>query len=96
MESPISVSGRSGNAPGNLKVNVRIIHTYKGDLRVDVISPNGAVFNLHNRSGGSTDNVIGTYTLNASAQPANGTWKLRVYDASNGDTGYIDSWSLQF
>ncbi len=96
VESPISVSGRSGNAPGNLKVNVRIIHTYKGDLRVDVISPNGAVFNLHNRSGGSTDNVIGTYTLNASAQPANGTWKLRVYDASNGDTGYIDSWSLQF
>ncbi|MFC0355684.1 proprotein convertase P-domain-containing protein [Pseudofulvimonas gallinarii] len=23
-------------------------------------------------------------------------WKLRVYDRANGDTGYIDSWSLQF
>ena len=96
VESPIAVSGRSGNAPSNLKVDVRIIHTYKGDLRVDVVSPNGTVFNLHNRTGAGTDNVIGTFTLNASSQTANGTWKLRVYDAATGDTGYIDSWSLQF
>ncbi|MCX7555612.1 proprotein convertase P-domain-containing protein [Xanthomonadaceae bacterium JHOS43] len=96
MESPITVSGRSGNAPSNLTVNVRIIHTYKGDLKVDVVGPNGTLYNIHNRTGGSTDNVIGTFTINASAQPANGTWKLRVYDGANGDTGYIDSWSLQF
>jgi len=35
-----------------------------------------------------------TYTVNASAKAANGTWKLRVQDAFRGDTGYIDSWSL--
>jgi serine protease len=96
VESPISVSGRSGNAPTGLKVNVRIIHTYIGDLVVDLIAPNGSVFNLHNRSGGSADNIITSYTVNASGSIANGTWRLRVRDAASGDTGYIDSWSLQF
>jgi lysyl endopeptidase len=96
VESPISVSGRTGNASAALKVDVRIIHTYKGDLKVDVVAPNGTVFNIHNRTGGSADNVIGVFTINASAVAANGTWKLRVNDNAAGDTGYIDSWSLQF
>jgi lysyl endopeptidase len=95
VESPISVS-RSGNAPSSLTVNVRIIHTYIGDLVVDLIAPNGTVRNLHNRSGGSADNIIRSYTVNASSSPANGTWRLRVRDAASGDIGYIDSWSLQF
>ena len=96
VESPIAVSGRSGSASSELKVDVRILHTYKGDLRVDVVAPNGAVFNLHNRTGGSADNVIGVFTINASAAPANGTWKLRVNDNASGDTGSVDRWSLQF
>ncbi|MCF7223520.1 proprotein convertase P-domain-containing protein [Marilutibacter chinensis] len=96
VESPITVSGRSGNAPSNASVDVDIRHTYKGDLRVDVIAPDGSVYNLHNRSGGSTDNVIGTYTLDLSSEPLNGTWKLRVNDNANQDTGYINSWSVTF
>ncbi len=96
VESPISVSGRSGNAPSALEVDVRIIHTYIGDLKVDLVAPDGSLYNLHNRSGGSADNIITSYTVNASSEVANGTWKLRVYDAANGDVGYIDSWSLQF
>jgi serine protease len=95
-ESPISVSGRTGNAPTNLRVNVRIIHTYIGDLIVNLVGPNGTTYLLHNGTGGSADNIITSYTVNASAQVANGTWKLRVYDRYSGDTGYIDSWSLQF
>lgn len=94
--SPITVSGRTGNAPSNLRVNVRIIHTYIGDLRVRLLAPNGSVWTLHNRTGGSTRNLITSYTVNASSVAANGTWRLEVYDAASGDTGYIDSWSLQF
>ena len=96
VESPISVSGRSGNAPSSLKVDLRIIHTYRGDLVVNLVAPDGSTYLLHNATGGSADNLIGTYTVNASSEVANGTWKLRVYDRANGDTGYIDSWSLQF
>jgi carboxypeptidase T len=27
-------------------------------------------------------------------EPANGIWRLQVYDAATGDIGYIDSWTL--
>jgi serine protease len=94
--SPINVSGRTGNAPSNLQVSVRIIHTYIGDLQVYLIAPDGVSYTLHNRTGGSTQNLITTYTVNASARPANGQWRLRVRDRARGDTGYLDEWSLQF
>ncbi|MFJ6794598.1 S8 family peptidase [Streptomyces sp. NPDC091268] len=96
VESPITVSGISGNAPATLSVPVDIKHTYIGDLKVDLVAPDGTVYNLHNRSGGSADNIIKTYTVNASAEVANGVWKLRVNDNANIDTGKIDSWALQF
>ena len=96
VESPITVSGRSGNAPSSLSVDVNIVHTYKGDLVVNLVAPDGSTYLLHNGSGGSANNIDATYTVNASSEAANGTWKLRVYDRYNGDTGYINAWSLSF
>ncbi|MGB3440085.1 MAG: M28 family metallopeptidase [Actinophytocola sp.] len=96
VESPIAVTGVAGNAPAGLQVTVDIRHTYIGDLVVDVLAPDGSVYNLHNRSGGSTDNIATTYTVNASSEVANGTWRLRVRDAAAQDTGTINAWSLQF
>jgi aminopeptidase S len=96
VESPIAVSGVAGNAPDRLGVTVDIRHTYIGDLVVDVVAPDGSVYNVHNRSGGSTDNLATTYTVNASSEAANGTWRLRVRDAAAQDTGVINAWSLQF
>ncbi|MCX5380731.1 S8 family serine peptidase [Streptomyces sp. NBC_00091] len=96
VESPITVSGVTGNAPATLKVGVTIAHTYIGDLKVDLIAPDGTVYTVHNRAGGSTDNIGQTYTVNASSEVANGTWKLRVNDNAGGDTGKIDAWNLTF
>lgn len=96
VESTISVSGRSGNAPSSTPVAVDIRHTYKGDLRVDLVAPDGSIYNLHNRSGGSADNIIGTFNVNLSSELRNGTWRLRVNDNAAGDTGYINSWSITF
>ncbi|MFH0242532.1 S8 family peptidase [Streptomyces sp. HK10] len=97
VESPITVSGVSGNAPSDLKVEVDIRHTYSGDLRVDLVAPDGTAYRLKDYgTGGSADNVIGTYTVNASSETASGTWKLRVSDNAWWDTGYINSWALQF
>ena len=96
VTSPITVSGRTGNAPATLRVNVRIIHTYIGDLRVRLLAPNGSAWTLHNRTGAGADNIITSYTVNASTVAANGTWRLEVFDAASGDIGFIDSWSLQF
>ncbi|MCY0947326.1 S8 family peptidase [Streptomyces antarcticus] len=96
VESPVTASGVTGNAPATLKVGVNVVHTYIGDLKVDLVAPDGTVYTVHNRSGGSTDNINQTYTVNASSEVANGTWKLRVNDNAGGDTGKIDSWSLTF
>ncbi|MFI6146214.1 M4 family metallopeptidase [Streptomyces sp. NPDC051109] len=95
VESPIAVT-RTGNAPSTLKVDVNIVHTYVGDLVVDLVAPDGSVYNLRNRSGGSADNIVQSFTVNASSEVAQGTWKLRVRDAASLDTGYINSWKLTF
>ncbi len=94
VDSPVTVSGVAGNAPAALTVAVDIKHTYIGDLKVDLVAPDGTLYNLHNRSGGSADNIIKTVTVNASSEVANGVWKLRVNDNANLDTGKIDSWAL--
>jgi serine protease len=96
VNSPIVVSGRSGNAPSNASVTVAIVHTYQGDLKVDLVAPDGTLYNIHNRTGGGTDNINKTVTLNLSSEALNGTWNLRVNDNANGDTGYINSWSVTF
>jgi serine protease len=96
VDSPITVSGRSGNASSTSSVSVNIVHTYKGDLKVDLVAPDGTLYNIHNRTGTSTDNVIGTFSRNLSSELLNGTWKLRVNDNAAGDTGYINSWSITF
>ncbi|MFJ6779283.1 S8 family peptidase [Streptomyces yangpuensis] len=96
VESPLTVSGVTGNAPATLKVGVNIVHTYIGDLKVDLVAPDGSVYTVHNRSGSGTDNINQVYTVNASSEVANGTWKLRVNDNAGGDTGKIDSWNLTF
>ena len=97
VTSNITVSGRTGNAPGNLQVAVDITHTWRGDLVIDLVGPSGTAYRLKNFSGSdSADNVNETYTVNASAEPANGTWKLRVQDQATYDTGTINGWKLTF
>ena len=96
VDSPITVSGRSGNAPSNASVSVNIVHTYRGDLKVDLVAPDGSLYTISNRAGGSADNLVGTYTFNLSTEALNGTWRLRVNDNAAGDVGYINSWTITF
>ncbi|MEU4880747.1 M4 family metallopeptidase [Streptomyces althioticus] len=96
VTSAITVTGRTGNAPANLQVAVDIVHTWSGDLVVDLVAPDGTSYRLRNRTGGSADNINETYTVNASSETANGTWRLRVQDTARYDTGYINGWSLTF
>ncbi|MFE9497437.1 MULTISPECIES: M4 family metallopeptidase [Streptomyces] len=97
VTSNITVSGRSGNAPGNLQVAVDITHTWRGDLVIDLVGPSGTAYRLKNFSGSdSADNVQETYTVNAASESANGTWKLKVQDQAAQDVGKINSWKLTF
>ncbi len=96
VSSTINVSGRSGNAGSSVPVAVNIVHTYIGDLKVDLVAPDGSVYVLSNRTGGSADNIVQTYTVDLSSEALNGAWALRVNDNAAGDTGYINSWSITF
>ncbi|MFD7898018.1 M4 family metallopeptidase [Streptomyces sp. NPDC059743] len=96
VESPLVVTGHDGNAPSDLQVTVDIVHTWRGDLVIDLVGSDGTVRRLKNYNSDSADDVHETYTVDASTIPANGTWKLRVQDVYAYDTGYIDSWKLTF
>ncbi|WP_216587016.1 S8 family peptidase [Streptomyces brasiliscabiei] len=96
--SPIAVSGLTGSAPSDLSVYVNIVHTYRGDLVIDLVAPDGSTYRLKSSSSSdSTDNVDATYTVDASSETTvNGTWQLKVQDVYSADTGYINSWKLTF
>ena len=94
VTSTIAIAGCTGNASASSTVEVHIVHTFIGDLVVTLVAPDGTTYLLHNRAGGSTDNINQTYTVNLSAEVRNGTWSLRVQDAAAADTGRIDSWTL--
>ncbi len=96
VSSPITVSGRTGNGSATTPVAVNIVHTYKGDLKVDLVAPDGSIYTLSNYAGGSADNINQTFTVNLSSEVLNGTWNLRVNDNAANDTGYINSWSVTF
>ncbi len=92
--SDIFIAGCGGNASPTSTAAVNIMHTYKGDLIVNLVAPDGSLYLLHNRTGGSADNIIQTFTVNLGGEAADGTWRLRVQDAASLDTGFINTWTL--
>ncbi|MHA5052524.1 M4 family metallopeptidase [Streptomyces sp. SD15] len=97
VTSSLAVTGITGNAPTNLQVAVDITHTWRGDLVVALVAPDGTAYTLKPfSSSDSADDVNETYTVNASSEVANGTWQLRVQDQAAQDVGTINSWKLTF
>jgi len=97
VTSTIAVSGRTGNAPGNAQISVNITHTYRGDLRIELLAPDGTTYLLKAQNASdSAANVVATYTANLSSEALNGSWRLRVTDAYTGDVGTLNNWSIRF
>ncbi|MGB7951545.1 MAG: proprotein convertase P-domain-containing protein, partial [Candidatus Binatia bacterium] len=91
--------------PGQIReieVALDITHTYIGDLRVTLFSPAGTQIALHNRSGGTQDNLVATYKstsmaalANLRGQPTQGRWRLKVADLEAVDIGKLNRWTLK-
>ncbi|MER6135768.1 M4 family metallopeptidase [Streptomyces sp. NPDC001815] len=97
VTSSITVSGQAGNAPTNLVVTPDITHTWRGDLVVDLVAPDGSSYRLKPfSSSDSADDVNEPYTVNASSEVANGTWQLKVQDQAAQDVGRINGWKITF
>ncbi|MFI6285161.1 M4 family metallopeptidase [Streptomyces sp. NPDC051018] len=94
--SPVTVTGVSGNAPTSVRVTVDIKHPFRGDLDIALVAPDGTVYQLKTFTADGTVDLKDTFAVNASAEVANGTWKLQVRDAYPGNTGFLDSWKLTF
>ncbi|WP_083936804.1 M4 family metallopeptidase [Longispora albida] len=93
--SNVTVSGCAGNGSTTSKVAVTILHTWRGDLVISLVAPDGTTYLLEDiANNDSADNVIKTYTVNLSSEARNGTWRLKVQDVASLDTGRIDTWTL--
>lgn len=83
----------------DIRVSVDITHTYVGDLRLDLIAPDGSAVTLQNHEGGSQQDLHRTYTpeelpvlRTMVGKTAAGVWTLRVADTWFWDKGSLDGW----
>ncbi|CAM5650819.1 Neutral metalloproteinase OS=Streptomyces viridochromogenes OX=1938 GN=ACM01_23450 PE=3 SV=1 [Streptomyces viridochromogenes] len=95
------MTGRTGQAPKELKVTVDLVHPWVGGQVVTLISEDGTEIPVKPWYWNEGESELhADYTVDASAVPANGTWRLRVTDNTPGiftvDPGHLDSWSLTF
>ncbi|GAB7046924.1 S8 family peptidase [Catenuloplanes indicus] len=94
VELPITIAGCGVHAAANSTVEVHIDHTYVDDLEVKLIAPSGRQYNLLDRTGDDAQDIDYTFTHDLSAEPADGVWKLSVFDNAPSGTGMTDSWVL--
>ncbi|WDE11706.1 S8 family serine peptidase [Thalassomonas haliotis] len=95
--SSTSISVNDSGSSAIASVDVDITHTYSGDLLLTLVSPSGAEQVLRSHTGGSTDNIKESYNVEGFASSErNGNWTLKVYDNAGGDTGTLNSWTINF
>ncbi len=87
-----------------VSVDVNITHTYRGDIRLDLLSPGGVARRLKTEStmvGGA--NLIGNYPATLTpvepldaliGETANGDWTITAQDMYQQDQGTFEDWSL--
>ena len=89
-----------------VEVRFSATHTYSGDLRIELISPNAQVSELAvartcDDGGDPLADACGSYdnwqfgTVRHLEEAAGGEWRLRVTDGQSNDTGTWQAWSLR-
>ena len=90
----------------DINVFVDITHDLIGDLIIDVTSPASTEVTLHNRSGGSAQDIYTWYDRETAPDGPGtmgdfdggnsmGMWQLRVSDNAQQYTGTLNSWSVE-
>lgn len=84
-----------------MRIHVALTHSYIGDLRIDLIAPDGVAATLYNQEGGSQRNLDRIFTsadvpaLRAmTGKSVTGEWVLRIVDLWFWDQGRLDSWTF--
>jgi subtilisin-like proprotein convertase family protein len=92
----------SGHTIGEIAVSVDITHPWVGDLQVTLTHPDGTSVRLHDRAGGSRDNLVETWHsrdvpgLRALlGLDTGGAWQLQVADMASRDVGKLNRWQIE-
>ncbi|WP_305041915.1 proprotein convertase P-domain-containing protein [Geoalkalibacter sp.] len=102
IASPLAVA--DGRRLRDIAVSVDVTHTWIGDLRLSLVAPTGQEVVLHDRGGGSADNIRATYTpattpalggLAQAGAAVGGVWTLKVADLARRDLGKLNGWGLE-
>ncbi len=101
VSAPLTIS-----SPGTVtavQVGVNITHTFRGDLQITLVHPDGTAVVLKNPGDDPGQNVITSYPDQSDpvgdlstfvGKPAAGTWHLTAQDFFSQDTGTLNSFSL--
>lgn len=90
------------NVLKNLSMNIKITHTYIGDIVITLVSPNGTNVVIRKSEGGSADNLDLNVDSNFPGfmslygKDAVGTWKLIFKDTTKVDSGSVDAVQIRF
>lgn len=88
----------------DLSINVKLSHTYVGDLTLTLVHHSGTELVLRAKKGGSADDIDQTFGRNGTlirsirnikGLSAAGIWTLKINDNATGDTGFLESVKLQ-
>lgn len=95
VSSSFTIAGCGRAASSTSTLALHIEHTYRGDLVVTLVAPDGSTYPLKAAADyDSGDNYDYNGTINLSSETADGTWQLRVQDIYAGNTGYVDTFTL--
>ncbi len=86
----------------SLRVAVDILHTYIGDLKVHLTAPDGRRVALHDRAGGSANDILKAFNTENTpglgefnGLSVRGVWSLDVADCTKIDEGVLRRWTLE-
>ena len=107
IESVITMTDDGVVGEDGPEVSVDIAHVFRGDIKLDLVSPAGTEVRIKDSStNDSADNITGTYpatlppanSLTAFAgEPIAGDWTLKVTDWwPQADDGVLNEWAISF
>ena len=106
----ITVKGSNINKIETIAISVTITHSYSGDLKIILLSPNGTesilsephtcydeeTFDEAVCSFFSDGNTFTFSSVRTFGEQADGQWQLKVVDGRSSDSGSFNSWSITF
>lgn len=94
--SVVTVEGSAADrVVSDARVRVDVRHTYRGDLTIWLVAPDGAWHELLDGGGSSDNDVRETFAVAFDEPvPARGDWRLVVADQVPRDAGTLDGWTL--